>query len=114
MQNISQITIQFTEGISAAYPTIVSFLRDYLPSLGVQMSHIASGMDLSPSQLSQKLSESEGTSARFTSIDLDNLYRILTPKQSQPIIAYQIEKVLGGQFELDALKIRVAELEAAK
>lgn len=113
----SRITIEFTPGVSLAYPTEIAFLRDYLPAVvaarpGYNMGSLARDLDLSPSNLSNKLSGNGdydlGTKYR------DRLKRVLTPAEYMPIISYEIDATQREYNELEELKKRVAELEGEK
>lgn len=117
MTEKAKFTLEFTPGISRAYPTKLDFLRDYLPEVCAKrdrynMSSLARDLDLSPSKLSQKLSGTNNSA--WSSKNEDKLKQVLTGPEYLPIIAYDIESTQREYNEIEALKARLAELEAAK
>jgi hypothetical protein len=114
---IAKITIAFTPGVSAAYPTELDFLRDYLPTVcakrpNYNMGSLARDLDISPSNLSNKLGGSGDYD--FGSKYKDKLKRILTPQEYLPIIGYEIDATQREYNEIAELKRRLAELESGQ
>ena len=113
MNEKARIAIEFTVGISRAYPTLLDFLQNYLPRVcaireNYNMKDLARDMDLSPSQISQKLSGANNTA--FSTKDLDSLKRVLSGDEYRPIIAYQIEKTLGSYNDKNSLLKELKEI----
>ena len=112
----SKITIEFTPGISQAYPSKLAFLRDYLPTVcaergnGYSMASLARDLDLSPSKLAHKLAGNGGSA--WSSKNEDKLKQVLSATEYLPIIAYDIESTQRQYCEIEALKARLSELGA--
>ena len=110
----SRITLEFTPGVSTAYPTEIDFLRDYLPTVcanrdNYNMGSLARDLDIAPSNLSNKLSGSGDFD--FGSKYRDRLKKILTPQEYLPIIGYEIDATQREYNEIEELRKRLAELE---
>jgi len=110
----AKISIEFTPGISNAYPTKLDFLRDYLPAVvgkrdNYNMSSLARDLGFSPQKLSQKLSGTNNSA--WSSKNEDKLKKVLSAPEYLPIIAYDIESTQREYNELESLKARLAELE---
>jgi hypothetical protein len=75
------------------------------------MGSLARDLDISPSNLSNKLSGSEDYD--FGSKYKDRLRRILTPEEYLPIIGYEIDSTQRDYNEIEELKKRLAKLEGA-
>lgn len=113
----SKFTIEFPEGISQAYPTKLEFLRDYLPAVcakrtNYNMKSLAADMDMSPSQLSQKLSGANNTA--WSTKDDDRLKDVLTASEYLDIIAYDVESTQREYNRIEELERELAELKAGR
>lgn len=68
---MEQLTIDLTPSITSVYATCVEYVAARVHQQGIPQKAIAADMDLSPSQLSQKLGPKGQSSARFTLDDLE-------------------------------------------
>ena len=107
----SRITIEFTEGLSTAYPTMREFIPDWLAQTGKPMKAIAADMDYSPSQFSRKIHQFDGDTARLT---VDDLERLMIVVEDYAPIAYLAEKYYGQQSKIEQLEAELAALKASK
>lgn len=105
---MKQLSIDFNPDVTKAYSTCVEYVAARVHQQGIPQKAIAADMDLSPSQLSQKLGHKDSSSARFTVDDLEH-YTAVTG-DIEPI-KYLIAKYLynASQGELER---QIAELKA--
>ena len=112
MTPTQQITINFDAAPVDSYSTCREFIAALTHQQGRPQKAIAADMDYSPSQLSRKCSQSLDDSMRFTLDDLETFIRVTgdtTP------VTYLVEKFLtDSKGEIDRLRARIAELEAAE
>ena len=107
---MQQVTLNFEAGLVESYPT----LRDYMSALvhrqGRPQKAVAADMDLSPSDLSRKLSPSDDH-RKFTIDDLEKF--IETNDEAKPIF-YLVEKFLSKSDpeRIAALEAELARLKA--
>lgn len=80
---IQQLTINFDASLVESYGTCRELLQARVHQTGRQQKAIAADMDLSPSQLSRKLAQSPGDSARLTLDDFENY--LATNDDRQPL-----------------------------
>lgn len=88
-----QLTLNFEAGLSECYGSCREYAQALIHQQGRPVKVIAADMDLSPSQLSRKLAQSPGDSARFTLDDLE-LFMQVTGDTSP--IKYLIDKYLAN------------------
>lgn len=69
---MEQLTIDLKPSVTRTYPTCVEYVAARVHQQGVPQKAIAADMDLSPSQLNQKLGPKHQSSARFTLDDLEH------------------------------------------
>ena len=84
-----QLTIDFDASLSRAFPTLRELVQTRSHQQGRPQKSIAMDMDLSPSHLSRKLSQSPGDSARLT---VDDLERFIEVTNDHTPIDYLISK----------------------
>ena len=104
---MEQLTIDFDKTLVKAYSRCVDFVAARVHQQGVLQKVIAANMDLSPSQLSQKLGPKGQSAARLTVDDLEAY--IETTGDKEPI-KYLVSKHLVGQSE-DEIKQQIEELQ---
>ena len=112
-----QLNIDFNPDIYSQYGTLRAFLDEHLiPEMcrdnrTMQRQLIAAGLDMSPSQLKNKLVASDG--AKFNTDDLE---RFITTFKTHEPIKYLISRYmyLSVDDEEEALKARLAEIQARK
>jgi len=102
-----QLTLDFSPGISGCYGSCREFVAARVHQLGRPQKAIAADMDMGASQLSRKLAQAPGDSARFTLDDLE-LYMEQTG-DTDPIL-YLADRYLR-RADPDELRRRIAELE---
>ena len=102
-----QLTLDFTPGLSSGYDTCREFVASRVHQLGKYQKTIAAELDMAPSQLTRKLAQAPGDSARFTLDDLENY--IQKTGDADPIL-YLADKYLR-RADPDELRRRIAELE---
>lgn len=103
----SQLTLDFTPGLSERYPTVLDCVRAAAYTYRNPLKTVAADMDMSQSELSRKLSGNPDDSRRFTVEDLEKFIQAtgdLTP------IYYLVEKYLTDED----VKQRRALAELAK
>lgn len=90
----SQLTLDFTPGLSERYMTILDCVRSAAYTNRNPLKTVAADMDMSQSELSRKLSGNPDDSRRFTVEDLEKFIQAtgdLTP------IYYLVEKYLTDE-----------------
>jgi hypothetical protein len=102
------MTLNFEAGISAQCATLKEYMREEaIPGLyrdkGVPKKHVAADMDLSPSELTRKLSDNPNDPRNFTIEDLERYLE--TQKDLKPLY-YLLDKFGGDKSD------EIAELEA--
>lgn len=88
-----QLTLNFEAGLADCYSSCREYAQSLVHQQGRAVKGIAADMDLSPSQLSRKLAQSPGDSARFT---LDDLERFMDVTGDTGPIKYLIDKYLAN------------------
>ena len=101
---MQQITINFTAGPVQVYRTCREYLSTLVHQQGRPQKSIAADMDMSPSDLSRKLSPAGDDHRKFTLDDLESFVQVTGDKRA---IQYLAEKYL-----LDDSAARIAALEA--
>lgn len=112
----TQMTLNFEAGISAQCESLKEYMREEaLPNLwreqGIPKKHIAADMDLSPSELTRKLSDNPNDPRNFSTDDLE-LYLGKTGDMSP--IYYLLDKYGRQRNEEAELIARLAEIQARK
>lgn len=102
-----QMTLDFTPGLSGGYGSCREFVAARVHQLGRPQKVIAADLDMAPSQLSRKLAQAPGDSARFT---LDDLEAYMTRTGDTDPVLYLADKYLR-RADPDDLRRRIAELE---
>lgn len=106
---MEQVTIRFDAGLVESYPTLKECLAARVHSQGLPAKVIAADLDLSPSDLSRKLSPNDNDSHR--NFDINLLVRFVENTGDTTPIDWLVEKFYHAG-ELSALKAKIAELEA--
>lgn len=104
---MEQLTIDLTPSVTSTYKSCVEYVAARVHQQGVPQKAIAADMDLSPSQLSQKLGPHHQSSARFT---LDDLESYVSVTGDMEPIKYLTAKFLY-HISTDELKRQIAELQ---
>lgn len=111
---MEQLTIDFTPSVISTYSRCVEYIAARVHQQGMPQKAIAADMDLSPSQLSQKLGPRDNSSARFTVDDLENYIDATGDREP---VKYLIAKYLANQ-SIEELERQLEEarqrVEAAK
>lgn len=110
----TQMTLNFEPDKYRQFGTLKEFMREQaIPALfqlkGIPKKHIAADMDISPSELTRKLSENPNDPRNLSTDDLEDYLR--TQGDLEPVY-YLLSKYGPADDELSRLKARVAELEA--
>jgi len=103
-----QLTLDYAPGLSSGYATCREFVASRVHQAGRLQKAIAADMDMAPSQLTRKLAQSPGDSARFT---LDDLECYMHQTGDTDPVLYLADKYLR-RADPDELRRRIAELEA--
>lgn len=103
-----QVTLTIDEKLPSAFGTCREFILHQAAAASLPMKALAADMDLSPSQLSRKLSQSPNDSMRFTLDDFENYLRIT--KDTKPLIYLAAKYLMGEQSE----RVRQLEEEIAR
>lgn len=113
----TQMTFDFELGISEQCETLKEFIREEaLPNLWrdkrVPKKHVAADMDLSPSELTRKLSDNPNDPRNFSSDDLE---RYLATQRDLSPLFYLLDKYGRGEDnEISQLEKRLAEAKAKR
>lgn len=102
-----QMTLDFAPGLSGGYDSCREFVAARVHQLGRPQKAIAADLDMAPSQLTRKLAQAPGDSARFT---LDDLEAYMQRTGDTDPILYLADKYLR-RTDPDELRRRIAELE---
>ena len=102
-----QMTLDFTPGISGGYGSCREFVAARVHQLGRPQKAVAADLDMAPSQLTRKLAQAPGDSARFT---LDDLECYMQSTGDTDPILYLADKFMR-RADPDDLRRRIAELE---
>ena len=113
----TQLTLNFEAGLADQYDSLKEFLREEaIPTMwqkrGIPKKHIAADMDLSPSELTRKLSDNPNDPRNFTTDDLDSYLE--KTKDMSPIFYLLDKYAKDTQDEIEKLEARLAELKAGK
>lgn len=103
-----QIALNFEAGRVEAFRTCREFVAARAHQQGRTQASIAADMDYAPSQLTRKLAQAPGDSARFT---LDDLEAYIDVTDDTSPVEYLVEKYLGGG---EAGRIQQLEAELAR
>lgn len=106
-----QITLDYQSGISKLFDSGREFLHARSYQQGKRQKDIAELLEMSASQLSRKLAQVEGDSARFT---LDDAEKFMAVTNDFSLIEYFVDKFLANskENELDQLKMKIKQLES--
>ncbi len=112
----TQMTLNFEAGISAQCDSLKEFIREEaLPNLWrdkrVPKKHVAADMDLSPSELTRKVSDNPNDPRNFTTDDLE---RYLATQGDMSPLYYLLDKYGRVNDEEAELIKRLAEIQARK
>lgn len=108
---MKQITINFDPTPVEAYGSLVEYIQALTHQSGKSQKAIAADMDLSPSHLSRKLSQSPDDSLRLTVDNLEDWIRV-NGGDLRPAF-YLIQK-FNNPLSEDEIDKRIAELQALK
>lgn len=108
---MQQITLNFEAGLADYYGTVRECVAARVHQLGKPQKVIAADMDLSPSDLSRKLSPSPDDHRKFTTDDLERY--IESTKDKTPIL-YYVEKYFSQEDEEQVLQKRLDEIRSRK
>lgn len=72
---IQQLTINFDLTLTEAYDSCRELIQARVHQIGRQQKAIAADLDMAPSQLTRKLAQAPGDSARFTLDDLERYFQ---------------------------------------
>jgi len=106
---MEQITIRFDAGLVDSYPTLKELVAARVHQTGKPQKVVAADLDLSPSDLSRKLSGGENDSHR--NFDINLLVRFIEQTGDKTPIDWLVEKFYHAD-ELERLRAKVAELES--
>ena len=112
----TQMTLNFDAGISAQSESLKEFLREEaIPNLwqsrGIPKKHVAADMDLSPSELTRKLSDNPNDPRNFT---IDDLELYLSKSGDMSPSYYLLDKHgRKDNDEIAELRAKLARLESA-
>ena len=110
----TQMILNFTAGISTQAASLKEYLREEaLPNLyrerRIPKKHVAADMDLSPSELTRKLSENPNDPRNFTTDDLEKY--LATQRDMSPVY-YLLDKYSENvDDEIEHLEAKLAELK---
>ena len=90
---IQQLTINFDASLVDAYDSCRELIQARIHQIGRQQKAIAADLDMAPSQLTRKLAQSPGDSARFT---LDDLEAYLQTNDDRQPLHYLNAKYFAG------------------
>lgn len=113
----TQMTLNFEAGISGEFASLKEFIREEaLPSLWqrrrIPKKHVAADMDLSPSELTRKLSDNPNDPRNFT---LEDLEKYVSTQGDLTPIYYLLDKYGRGEDEeIAELEKRLAEARQRK
>lgn len=105
---MKQLQINFEPSITEAYNRATDYVAARIHQQHRPQKSIAADMDLSPSQLSQKLGSIENSSARFT---LDNLEDYVSCTGDVEPLLYLVAKYIDKGSE-DDLRKQIDALQA--
>ena len=105
---MNQLSIDFNPDVTKSYGRCVEYVAARVHQQGIPQKTIAADMDLSPSQLSQKLGHNDASSARFTLDDLEHFVQVTGDIEP---IKYLVAKYLYKSSPED-IKKQIAELQA--
>lgn len=106
--NTVQLALNFAPGLGDGYGSCREFVAARVHQLGRPQKAIAADLDMAPSQLTRKLAQAPGDSARFT---LDDLEAYMARTGDTDPILYLADKYLR-RADPDELRRRIAELES--
>ena len=105
---MKQLEIDFDPDITKAYSSLVDYIAARVHQQGTLQKIIAADMDLSPSQLSQKLGPPGNSSARFTVYDLEKYIEVTDDIEP---VKYLIAKYMD-KLPIKDLEKKIIELKA--
>lgn len=105
-----QLTLNFSAGLSNIYTTCREVIHARIWQQGKQLKGVAAEMDLSPSHLNRKLTQSPNDTMRFT---LDDLDAYLESTGDLAPLEYYIDKYYrkAKKDEISELKARIEQLQ---
>lgn len=103
-----QLTLDFEKGLSSLFNSGRELLQTAVHQQNRMQKAIAADMDLSPSQLTRKLSQSPEDSARLT---LDDAERFMEVTGDYSLIEYYIDRFIA---KASVSKIQALENELAR
>lgn len=106
---MQQITIRFDAGLVESYPTIKELIAARVHQQGRPQKAVAADLDLSPSELSRRLSGSDSDTHR--NFDVNLLVRFIEETGDKTPIDWLVERFYQSD-ELEMLRAKVAEYEA--
>jgi len=107
---MEQITIRFDAGLVESYPTLKELVAARVHQQGKPQKAIAADLDLSPSDLSRKISGGENDSHR--NFDINLLVRFIETTGDKTPIDWLVERFYRDHDEVAELKAKLAALEA--
>jgi hypothetical protein len=108
---MQQITIRFDAGLVESYPTLKELLAARVHQQGRPQKAIAADLDMSPTDLSRKLTPNENDAHR--NFDVNKMVEFIEKTGDKTAVDWLVEKFYGTS-EIDALRAKVAEYEAAQ
>ena len=108
-----QLSLNFDAGLVSSYATCREYVAARVHQQGRPQKAIAADMDLSPSHLSRKLSQSPDDSSRLTLDDFEHY--IETQGDVQPVL-YLVEKYLTKESadeiekQIEALRLKAQQI----
>lgn len=99
-----QLTIDYTPGLTARFRTIKQVCAHAVYGSRAGLSGVAAALDMSPSELSKRLSETDSTDNRpLRDIDIE---RIVAETRDMTLVYWMVEKFLGdpGAKRVQALE----------
>lgn len=109
---MEQVLINFTAGLVESYPTLKELLASRVHQQGKPQKAIAADLDMSPSDLSRKLSGGAHDNKR--NFGVDDLVRFIEVTEDTTAIDWLVERFYSQPDELEKLKARIKELESSK
>lgn len=108
MNHKVQMVLDFESGAPLSYTTLKEFVSARIHQLGKPQKAVAADMDLSPSQLSRKVSNNPDDTMNLT---VDDLERYLETQRDFKPLYYLVEKYLGESSEAALLR-QIEQLQA--
>lgn len=88
-----QLTLDYTPGLTARFKTIKQVCAHAVYGSRAGLSGVAAALDMSPSELSKRLSETDSTDNRpLRDIDIE---RIVTETRDPTLVYWMVERFIG-------------------